>query len=234
MRINPAILVTKQSDLLLQASNLVDFVTELDIDIIDWTRTDTRTLTAHEALQNKIPLKLIFDLMMDHPKETVRELIYDNRVKTIILNTLCKDNIEELIDLIHFYKKNAGMSINPDDELDKVMPYLHDLDLIEIFTIEPGAQGMPFLPARLDLAPNLKLLGFKGQIEIDGGVNLDTIDTVRQYPIDILSVGSYLSRSKNPGKAYLLLKKAAESGYLQPVSGSGGNLNPKKDRVAFP
>jgi len=211
MQINPAILVTNVSDLLIQASSLADVVTELDIDIIDWSRTKSRTIDVHTALNNKIPLKLNFDLMMDRPKDAVKELIYDNRVKTIIINPECKDNIEELIDLIHHFKKRAGMSINPNNDIDIVEPYLNELDLIEIFTIEPGAQGNQFLPERLDLAPNLKMIGFKGQIETDGGVNLDTIGIFKQYPIDILSVGSYLSKAKDPIKAYLLIKKVAES-----------------------
>ena len=211
MQINPAILVTSISDLLIQATSLMDVVCELDIDIIDWARTSTKTLDVHTALNNKIPLKLNFDLMMDRPKEAVRELIYDNRVKTIIINPECKDNIEELIDLIHYFKKRAGMSINPNNDLDVVEPYLKVLDLIEIFTIEPGAQGNKFLPHRLDLAPNLRMIGYEGQIETDGGVNLDTIGVFKQYPIDILSVGSYLSKAKDPVKAYLLLKKVAES-----------------------
>ena len=211
MQINPAILVTNVSDLLIQASSLADVVTELDIDIIDWSRTKSRTIDVHTALNNKIPLKLNFDLMMDRPKDAVKELIYDNRVKTIIINPECKDNIEELIDLIHHFKKRAGMSINPNNDIDIVEPYLNELDLIEIYTIEPGAQGNQFLPERLDLAPNLKMIGFKGQIETDGGTNLDTIGIFKQYPIDILSVGSYLSKAKDPIKAYLLIKKVAES-----------------------
>jgi ribulose-phosphate 3-epimerase len=211
MQINPAILVTSVSEFLIQASSLVDVVTELDIDIIDWKRTKSKTLSVHDALKNKIPLKLNFDLMMDRPKEAVRELIYDNRVKTIIINPECKDNVEELIDLIHYFKKKAGMSINPDNDLDVVEPYLKVLDLIQIYTVEPGSQGNPFLPERLDVAPNLKMFGFEGHIEVDGGINLDTVRIVKQYPVDILSVGSYLSKAKDPTKAYLLIKKIAES-----------------------
>ena len=210
MQINPAILVNKVSDLLIQATNLVEYVTELDIDIIDWTRTDTHTISVHEALNNKIPLKLNFDLMMNRPKESVKELVYDARVKTIIINPECHDNIEELIDFIHFHKKRAGMSINPDNDIDVVESYLNVLDLIEIFTIEPGSQGNPFKPLRLDLSVNLKMSRFEGLIEVDGGVNLDTLEKIKQYPIDILSVGSYLSKAKNPGTAYQLIKKVAE------------------------
>jgi len=211
MQINPAILVKKTSDLLLQACDVVDYVTELDIDIIDWTRTKTHTLNVREALNNKIPVKLNFDLMMEHPKEAVMELIYDKRVKNIIINPECKENIEELINLIHFHRKKAGMSLNPDSEVELVQPYIHDLDLIQIYTVEPGSQGNPFLPARLDIIANVKLFGYKGKISVDGGINLDTVETIKQYPVDILSVGSYLSKAKNPHNAYLLLKKVAES-----------------------
>jgi ribulose-phosphate 3-epimerase len=202
MKIHPAILVDKLSDLMLQVSNLLPVTFDFDIDIIDWIRTPKRTININEALSIKGELNLHFDLMLDHAEDAVKTLIKDDRVKTIILSLDCLDDLSYLIDLIHHHGKRAGLSLNPNRMIYEITPYINDVELIQIFTIEPGAQGNPFLKNKLDYSKAIKELGFKGEIEIDGGVNLDTIDIIKDYPIDILSVGSALSKAEDPLSGY--------------------------------
>jgi ribulose-phosphate 3-epimerase len=205
MKIHPALLVKNLSELLLQISNLTSVTKDFDIDIIDWQRTPEKTLSLSDALNVKGELNLHFDLMLDNPQESVQLLIKDSRVKTIILSLDCLDDISLLIDTIHHHGKRAGLSINPNRKLFEIAPYINDVELIQIFTIEPGSQGQPFLPARLLLCQELKELGYKNEIEIDGGVNLTTIDGIKEFPIDILSIGSALSKAADPAGTYTKL-----------------------------
>lgn len=207
MRIHPALLVNKLSDLILQVSNLIPVTIDFDIDIIDWIRTSSKTITVSEALALKGELNLHFDLMLDHAIDEVKILLPDKRVKTIILSLDCLDDISYLIDLIHHHGKRAGLSLNPNRKIYEITPYINDVELIQIFTIEPGAQGNPFLKDKLNYSASLKELGFKGDVEIDGGVNLDNIDIVKEYPIDIFSVGSALSKAPDPIVVFEELQK---------------------------
>ena len=207
MKIHPAILVTSLTDYLLQISALAPVTKFFDIDIIDWERTDTSTLSVDEALKVKGDFSLNFDLMMDHPKKVIKKLLNDERVKYIIINLECKDNISELIDLIHHYKKMAGISLNPDNNFKDVLRFVKLIDIVQIYTVEPGKQGGSFIKSRLDLIDSIKKAGFNGLIEIDGGVNFKTIDLIKTFPIDIISVGSTLSKADNPLQAYENLKK---------------------------
>ena len=113
-----------------------------------------------------------------------------------------QDTQKDFIDLIHHYKKNAGLSLNPNNSVYQISPYLKSVDLIQIYTIEPGAQGMPFLPHRLELLHEVKQLGFTGLLEADGGFDKSTWKVFRNYPIDIISVGSAISRADDPLQMY--------------------------------
>lgn len=202
MRIHPAILVNNLSNLLIQLASLTPAVNEVDIDIIDWQRTPNKTLSFSEALSARTKMRLNFDLMMSDPTPAVKMLTKDPRVNNIIINAECHNDIGGLTDLIHFYKKNAGLSINPNTPLFQISQYFKTLDLIEIYTIEPGAQGMPFLPQRLELCHEVKQLGFNGLIETDGGFKKSTWPVFKNYPIDIISVGSTISQAENPLATY--------------------------------
>jgi len=207
MKIHPAILVTKPTDLIIQISDLIEVTKDFDIDIIDWQRTNTSTISVEQALEIKGELNLHFDLMCDHVLDKISLLVKEPRVKSIIITLDTLDDISEAFDIIHHHGKKAGLSINPDKKLFEFSVYLNDIDILQIFSIEPGAQGQPFLEERLELTNQVKELGFKGQIEIDGGVNNKTIPILKQYPIDILSVGSALSKAEDPHKTFQDLKK---------------------------
>ena len=164
MKIHPAILVTNLTEYLLQISALAPVTKVFDIDIIDWQRTDSKTLSIDDALKVKGDLVLNFDLMMDHPRKEIKKILNDGRVKTVIINLECKDDIYELIDLIHHLKKMAGISLNPNNKLQEVIPFLSLIDLIQIYTVEPGKQGGAFIRPRLELVDDIKKEGFKGEI----------------------------------------------------------------------
>jgi ribulose-phosphate 3-epimerase len=106
------------------------------------------------------------------------------------------------------YKIKAGISINPEDHFYNIVPFIPEVELIQIYTIMPGAQGQPFLPERLKLIPLLRQFGFTGLIGIDGGVNLKTISLIKEYQPDILSVGSAIMHAEDPVAAYKELLEA--------------------------
>ena len=211
MQIHPALLTANFNTLLLLISELESAHAHLDIDIIDWLRTPMKTVPAEQVLTIKTKSLLSFDLMMDYPSATVNLLISDPRVDTIIINLECKDPIDPIIDLIHFHKKKVGISVNPNNHFYQIVPFFPQVDLIQVYTVEPGAQGQPFLPERLQLTKNIRDFGFDCLIEIDGGVRHENIALFKKFPIDILSVGGEIEKDIDPLAEYKKLVVEANS-----------------------
>lgn len=202
---HPAPLVYFLSELKRQIKLIETYTNQVDIDIVDWGSTSKKTIDVHQALSLRTDLNLNFDLMMLSPNHAIKALIHDQRVQYIILNTRCKQDLNQQIKLILDSGKKVGLSINPLDDVADYIYLFPKLYLIQIYTVEPGSQGMPFLSARLEEVNRIKQLGFKGKIAIDGGVNLKTLPIISKYPIDIASVGSALSKAENPARIYKLL-----------------------------
>ena len=202
MKINPAILVSDVHEYQRQLELVATYTDEVDIDIIDWQRTPAKTISVEEALAVNTPLILNFDLMMDNPEAVIVKVASDPRVKTIIINMNCIKDKKEMAALIKSHKKMSGLSVNPDDTLDEFHDLLTEFDLVQIFTIEPGAQGNQVLPERLELINEIKKLGYTGLIETDGGFKDYNATLFLKYPIDIISVGSALSQAQKPQKIY--------------------------------
>jgi ribulose-phosphate 3-epimerase len=196
--IKPAILVYDEQEFDRQLAFAQTYTNSIDIDIIDWAKVDNHTINTHTALSHDYDFELNFDLMQDYPSISIDKLIDDYRVNNIIINVDNKENLAELISKVKIAQKNVGISINPQNDIENYYHLFPILDIIQIMTVIPGMQGNPFLNERLQLAKLIKEYGFNGLIGVDGGINLQTIKYINEYPIDLISVGSALSKADDP------------------------------------
>ena len=83
-----------------------------------------------------------------------------------------------------------------------MFPYLRDIDMVLIMTVEPGFGGQSFMA---DMLPKATLIRQEAQrqgtdilIEADGGINENTIAQCAEYGIDICVSGTGVFKAENP------------------------------------
>lgn len=110
----------------------------------------------------------------------------------------CKDDIEvkKVIDKIHFFGIKAGISIKPKTPVDVIVPFLKDLDLVLVMSVEPGYGGQKFIDASLDKIARLRKeiddIKSSALISVDGGVNDKTAPLCLKAGANVLVIGQYL------------------------------------------
>ena len=106
------------------------------------------------------------------------------------------DEVFEVINKIHNCGMKAGLSIKPGTPIEVVYPFLKDLDVVLIMSVEPGRGGQKFMEISLERIANLKneiyRQGVNVLISVDGGVNDITAKECLNSGVDILVVGQYL------------------------------------------
>ena len=99
-------------------------------------------------------------------------------------------------------KKRVGLAIKPGTPVDALMPYLPDLDLALVMTVEPGWGGQAFMPAMLDKVRALRQAidrqGLDVRLQVDGGINAETAVAAVLAGADVLVAGSSIFA---PGQA---------------------------------
>ena len=92
----------------------------------------------------------------------------------------------------------VGLAINPDTNIDIILPYLDKIDIILVMSVVPGKGGQKFMKEIIPKLEKLRELqkDYSYEIEIDGGINDDTIFLVKDY-VDIIVSGSYITNSIN-------------------------------------
>lgn len=114
-----------------------------------------------------------------------------------------------LISQIKKHGKKAGLSIRPKTNVNRLIPYLPDIDLILVMSVEPGFGGQAFQCRALDKVAELKaLIGPKKiKISVDGGINPQTAPACKLAGADILVSGSYIFKHRSYARAIALLKE---------------------------
>ena len=104
---------------------------------------------------------------------------------------------KEVIDEIKRLGCKVGISVKPKTNVEEIYPYLDDVDLVLIMSVEPGFGGQSFMSEVLDKVVKLKKLNKKFVIEIDGGIDDKTIYQAKEAGVDICVAGSYIFKQKD-------------------------------------
>ena len=78
--------------------------------------------------------------------------------------------------------------------------YLDQLDLILIMTVEPGFGGQKFKPEQMEKIRFLRQAGFRGDIAVDGGVNMDNAPLLTQAGANLLVMGTSYFHAEDPSR----------------------------------
>ncbi len=145
--------------------------------------------------QNQKPLDIHF--MIENPNEELSAFL-DLNVSFYTL-PIEIPNILEKINFLKQNQKKVGLAISPDTKIEEIKKYINQIDLVLLMSVYPGFGGQKFLEktsTRLkDLIKIRKETNASFLIEVDGGINKETIQYVKEA--DIVVSGSYVCCNDN-------------------------------------
>ncbi len=99
----------------------------------------------------------------------------------------------------------VGLTLSPETPLDTVLPYLEEIDVLLFMSVHPGFGGQAFIPEVLDKLRDARGIvdeqGLPVELEIDGGINLETAASAADAGADILVAGSAVFHAPDPAAA---------------------------------
>ncbi|MCW3991555.1 MAG: ribulose-phosphate 3-epimerase [Candidatus Bathyarchaeota archaeon] len=145
-------------------------------------------------------------LMVEGPLDWVREKADDVDIAIMQVETL--ENIKAAVDYVKGRGLRVTLALNPETELDAVLPYLREVHGILIMTVSPGRYGGQFLPETLEKVRRLREIDGAIPIEVDGGMNPENARLARDAGANTFASGSYILKSGDTEKAIKELKDA--------------------------
>ena len=152
-------------------------------------------------LHRATKLKLDCHLMIDNPDEFAT-LFAKAGGDMIMVHVESSPHIYRVIQEIKANGARAGLVLNPGTPLTAVVELLPLVDQVLIMTVNPGFGGQKFIPQMVNKIQRLtaarKQLGLKFDIEVDGGINDETIQVCATAGANVFVAGSYVFGAKDP------------------------------------
>lgn len=185
-------------------SNLVKIAKEIQIDFMDGYFVKNESIL-FKQIPNLKKYKINFEihLMVRNPGKYIEEAKKIG-FKKIIFHYEALWNNEKCLSLIKKIKSQgmqAFIALNPETSASKIIPLLNDVDGVLLMGVHPGAEHQELIPRIHNKIKEIRKHNKNIQIQIDGGVNLETLKKLRDSGATIFNSGSFISNSNNPKAA---------------------------------
>lgn len=210
LKISPSILASDYANL----QSELDRISTSDmihIDVMDGHFVPNISIGAPVVAACKKVCNVPFDvhLMISNPLDYAEDFAKAG-ADIICFHTECDSDTEQTIDKILSLGKKAALAIKPVTPIDEVVKYLDKISMVLVMTVEPGFGGQSFMESTMPKIEAIRKINPNIDIEVDGGINADTVKIAAKAGANVFVAGSAVFKSENPAETIALLKKNAQ------------------------
>ena len=174
----------------------------IHVDVMDGHFVPNLTIGPPVIKALKKNSKILFDVhLMISPVHKYIEDYSNAGADIITIHPEATNNLKSSILKIKELNKKAGVSLNPETNIDVILSELDKIDLILIMSVNPGFGGQKFMPEVLTKIKELKKIRDERKlnfdIEIDGGINFENSKKAIEAGANILVSGTTVFKSNN-------------------------------------
>ena len=144
--------------------------------------------------------RMFFDvhLMVTEPERYIQDFV-DCGADSITVHAEACEDLERTIERIRDAGVKVGLSIKPATPVNDISHMLEDVDFVLVMTVQPGFGGQKYIEDCTEKIQELKELidreGLDVDIQVDGGINEDTLETVMKAGANLFVAGSWVFKS---------------------------------------
>ena len=163
-----------------------------------------------DAVRKGTKLPIDVHLMIEEPEKYV-DLFAQHGADMISVHVEATPHIHRVIEQIKSQNIKAGVVLNPGTPVDAILPVIRMVDYVLVMTVNPGFGGQSFISdsiEKLDQLTSIKdRMELDFDIEVDGGINNETVKDVIEHGATMLVAGSYFFKQDDYGKVVKALRR---------------------------
>lgn len=214
LRLCPSVLTVEKSRIVEEVSRISPYADLLHLDVMDgkFVPATTFSLAESEEIVRAISLPTDAHLMVDNC-DYWGPAYAEIGCSSVTIHVEATENISVTLASIRSLGARASIAIKPLTPIEKYLELLSEVDMVLIMTVEPGAGGQKFMDEMLHKVRTVRshLDSRDIWLQVDGGINLSTIELAAQAGADTFVAGSAVFNTGDPVQALMQLRKSAES-----------------------
>ncbi|MGZ3733250.1 MAG: 1-deoxy-D-xylulose-5-phosphate synthase N-terminal domain-containing protein, partial [Parachlamydiaceae bacterium] len=191
----PAILVKSREELLAQIEKVKPSVTAVHIDIMDNVFVPNKTIGLDNLIDLPSGISYEFHWMVKDPENWLSKVPGKHTHLVHVETIYDRKQIEKM----RAFGGKIGLAINPPTPIETLFPYVNDEGIVQvlIMTVNPGFSGQKYI---VEVESKIRTLRTKFpnlQIEVDGGINVETSERASEAGANILAASSAIFKAEN-------------------------------------
>lgn len=157
---------------------------------------------------------LFFDvhLMIKNPQRYIEDFVRAG-ADSITIHVESTSRPKDAIKKIKGYDMKVGIALSPNTPVSAVLPYLHEVDMVLVMTVEPGFGGQEMIPETIEKVREIKKYAIENglnrlNIEVDGGINESNAHLAIEAGANVIVAGSAIFKSKVPSRVIKRIRDA--------------------------
>ncbi len=213
IKISPSMLASDYANLEAELKKCENAGAELiHLDVMDGHFVPNISIGAPVIKAMKSVCSVPFDvhLMISNPLDYIQDFA-DAGADIITFHIESSSDAGKTIDKIIECGCKAAVAVKPGTDIETVFPFADRLSMVLVMTVEPGFGGQSFMADMMPKIEKMRTAYPNLDIQVDGGVNAETIKLCAKAGANVFVAGSAVFKSENPAETILLLKKNAGS-----------------------
>ncbi|MDE5995905.1 MAG: ribulose-phosphate 3-epimerase, partial [Eubacterium sp.] len=209
IKISPSMLASDFANLEAELKKCENAGAELiHLDVMDGHFVPNITIGAPVIKALKSVCNVPFDvhLMISEPLKYIEDFA-DAGAELICFHIESESDTQKTIDKIISCGCKAALAVKPNTSIDTVYPFMDKLSMVLVMTVEPGFGGQSFMADMMPKIEKLRADFPNVDIQVDGGVNAETIKLCAKAGANVFVAGSAVFKSENPAETISLLKR---------------------------
>ena len=196
VKVSPSILASNFSSLGEEVQSITKAGADyIHVDVMDGHFVPNLTIGPDvvKSIRDKSDIPFDVHLMID-PVQPYIEGFVNAGADIISIHPEANDDTDACLKKIKSHNVKAGLAVNPNTDWEVVKPYMNVLDLILVMSVHPGFGGQKFISSTLDklkaLRKEIDQSGRDIELEIDGGINFENIQSVIDAGANVIVAGT--------------------------------------------
>ena len=188
----------------------------IHVDVMDGIFVPNITIgpSTVKSIRPHSKLPFIAHLMITHPERHVKAFS-DSGADIIEVHIEAEQDLGATLKEIRSLGRKAGLAVNPPTPVQEAYPYLGEIDMLLIMSVNPGLGGQKFIPEVLPkigaAKAEMQRLGIMIPVEIDGGINVETGEIAARAGADILAAGTSVFKAPDMRETIEALRRCGTS-----------------------